>query len=248
MGAVFDINFSPLRLDELVSKLATEPVPPEEHVRLIVTCNLDHIVNLTRNAEFKKAYADAWATTADGAPISLYAKLRGSDLPGRVTGPDLFESLMYAFSPERHRPFFLVSKLATGEYLKNWLVQRGFDDAAVELVCPPFGFEREETYSKELIERIRNHSTTHLILGVGAPKSEVWVSKHKSMLGPCYAFGIGAGVDFFAGVERRAPRWMRRLGLEWVWRVGREPKRLSRRYFIDSWRFLLAVKRDLFAH
>lgn len=245
MRAVFGIDFSLLTQEQLVKRVTSEPVPEGESVRLVATANLDHVVNLSRNERFRRAYAEAWVTTADGAPVFLYAKLMGCGLPERVTGVDLFEALMLNLSPDRHRPFFVVSKSATGDYLREWLLERGFSSEQIGVLCPPFGFERDESYSQLMAGQIRHHKTTHLVFGVGAPKSEVWINTHKSSLGSCYAFGFGAGLDFFSGTLRRAPRWMRQTGLEWLWRVGSEPKRLSRRYFVDSWRFLLAIKRDL---
>jgi N-acetylglucosaminyldiphosphoundecaprenol N-acetyl-beta-D-mannosaminyltransferase len=144
-----------------------------------------------------------------------------------------------------HRPFFLVSRPRTGMLLRQFLISRGLPAGALAIECPPFGFENDRQYSTSLAGRIRAHGTTHLILGVGAPKSEVWIDTHREDLGPCYAFGVGAGLDFFVRVERRAPGWMQRLGMEWFWRFAREPRRLFRRYFIDSWIFVSAVKRDL---
>lgn len=245
MGAIFGINFSPLGLEDLVARLVSEPVPTNEGARLVVTANLDHVVHLARNGEFKEAYSRAWAATADGAPVFLYARLRGADLPARVPGPDLFAALMPRLSEKDHRPFFVVSNLATGGQLRNWLISRGFDSSAIGVSSPAFGFEHDEVSSNALAAQIKNHRTTHLILGVGAPKSEIWVDRHRYDVGDCYAMGIGAGVDFFAGVERRAPLWMQRVGLEWFWRFVREPRRLFRRYFVDSWGFFVAVKKDL---
>jgi N-acetylglucosaminyldiphosphoundecaprenol N-acetyl-beta-D-mannosaminyltransferase len=245
MTEVFGISFSSLDKDALVGQLAGRPLPAGSGVRLVVTANVDHVVNLVRNQRFRAAYRTAWAATADGAPVALYARLRGTRFPGRVPGPDLFAALMHALTADQHRPFFMVSNLETGARLRRWLTKRGFRDDAVGVDCPPFGFERDADLSAALARRIREHGTTHLVLGIGAPKSEVWVHEWSAELGDCYALGIGAGVDFFVGKDRRAPLWMQQLGLEWCWRFGREPRRLFRRYFVDSWLFLVAIRDDL---
>lgn len=242
---VFGVSFSPLDTVQLADLLAREAVGENEGARLIVTTNADHIVQISQNREFREACVNAWAATADGAPVYLYAKWRGASLPGRVPGPDLFAQLMHKLVPGQHRLFFVVSNRKTGQLLQGWLSSRGFEDRALQFVCPPFGFEKDEVYSAELTQSIREHGTTHLIMGVGAPKSEVWVYRNRQMLGNCYALGIGAGVDFFVGVETRAPAWMRRIGMEWFWRFLREPRRLFRRYFITSWKIWPAVLADL---
>jgi N-acetylglucosaminyldiphosphoundecaprenol N-acetyl-beta-D-mannosaminyltransferase len=245
---VFGINFCSLDLSALVALLVREPVPPNEAARLVATTNLDHIVNLTRNSEFRQAYSRAWAVTADGTPVFLYAKLRGSGLPCRIPGPDLFAALMLKLSPDAHRPFFVVSSMDTGGRLSEWLLNRGFNALSFEILSPKFGFERDAEYSISLAKRIKSHKTTHLIFGVGAPKSEIWLDRYRFDLGNCFALGIGAGVDYFVETQRRSPLWMRRLGLEWLWRFACEPRRLFRRYFIDSWLFFAAIKNDLIRH
>lgn len=247
MPEVFGIEFTPLDKDALVHTFATEAVPRGAGVRLVVTTNVDHVVNLTRNERFRAAYRAAWVATADGAPVALYARLRGAALAGRIPGPDLFAALMPQLAADRHRPFFLVSQVDTGLRLQKWLMDHGFLPEAVGIYCPPFGFERDPEMSAALSERIRQHGTTHLLMGIGAPKSEVWVHERCAELGDCYALGIGAGVDFFVAKARRAPLWMQRLGLEWLWRFGREPRRLFRRYCVDSWLFPIAIANDLAA-
>jgi N-acetylglucosaminyldiphosphoundecaprenol N-acetyl-beta-D-mannosaminyltransferase len=245
MAIPFGIRFSQMTLDDLVDQVVSAPIPPGESARLVATANLDHVVHLTRSASLRAAYSRAWVATADGTPVYLYARLRGCRLPGRVAGSDLIASLLPRLVPGAHRPFFLVSRPRTGVLLREYLISRGFPVETLVIECPPFGFEMSRQYSMALAERVRAHGTTHLILGVGAPKSEVWIDTHREDLGPCYAVAVGAGLDFFVGVERRAPRWMQRVGMEWFWRFAREPRRLFRRYFVDSWTFLFAVKRDL---
>lgn len=245
MSDVFGIEFSTMDKNALVSAMADRPVPVGSGMRMVVTTNIDHVVNLLRDARFRAAYRSAWAATADGMPVALYARLRGASLPGRVAGPDLFASLMARLAPDRHRPFFLVSREDTGRRLQQWLVSKGFQPGSAVFVCPPFGFEHDDAVSRDLARKIRDHDTTHLFMGVGSPKSEVWMDDWHSELGDCYGFGIGAGVDYFVGTEVRAPIWMQKNGLEWFWRLASEPRRLWRRYATDALLFPIAILRDL---
>jgi N-acetylglucosaminyldiphosphoundecaprenol N-acetyl-beta-D-mannosaminyltransferase len=244
MTKVFGINFSPLDKAELIERLTAEPVTTGSGVAMVVTANIDHVVNLLRNAAFRTVYSNAKFATADSFPVAFYAKLRGADLPGRVAGSDLFAALMPAFVPGRHRPFFVVSRESTGAKLQDYLVSRGFASEDVGFVCPPFGFEMDSDYSQALARQIRAHGTTHLVMGVGAPKSELWLYEWRDALGDCYAMGFGAGIDFFVGNEVRAPKWMQTLCLEWFWRLVREPKRLAPRILRDAVLYPVAVWRD----
>jgi N-acetylglucosaminyldiphosphoundecaprenol N-acetyl-beta-D-mannosaminyltransferase len=244
---VFGIRFSGLDKSAL-TQLFTAPVPEGAGARLVATANIDHVRHLRHNERFRAAYANAYAATVDGAPVALYARLRGVTIPGRVPGPDLFVSLMHALRAGQHRPFFLVSNVDTGERLKTWLRDRGFAAEMIAYECPPFGFENDTEGSAHLAQLIREHGTTHLVMGVGAPKSEIWIHDWRRRLGDCYAFGIGAGVDFFVGKAQRAPLSLQRLGLEWLWRLYREPRRLGSRYLMDAVQFPAAIVDDVFGN
>ena len=242
---MLQVRFSRMDMGELADVLTRAPVPPGTGARSVVTANLDHVVQLGRNPAFRAAYDRAWVATADGAPVFWYARLRGAELPERVTGADLFAVLMERLSPESHRVFFVANSAATAGLLADKLIGRGFSAGSVTSEVPPFGFEHDAEYGRQLAERVRRHGTTHLIMGVGAPKSEIWADQHQQALGDCYVLAVGAALDFVAGVRRRAPKWVQRYGLEWAWRLGSEPRRLARRYLLDSWGFLGAVRDDL---
>jgi N-acetylglucosaminyldiphosphoundecaprenol N-acetyl-beta-D-mannosaminyltransferase len=162
-----------------------------------------------------------------------------------VTGSDLVQSLFQNWDPVRHRLFFIGSNREACERLTTRLITQGFPPSAVAWVVPPLGFENDGQYSASMARQVAEHGTTHLMMGIGSPKSEVWVHQYRHSLGDLYAFGFGAGLDFLAGTQRRAPVFMRRIGMEWFWRLAQEPRRLGPRYLINSWRFLIAIVRDL---
>jgi N-acetylglucosaminyldiphosphoundecaprenol N-acetyl-beta-D-mannosaminyltransferase len=244
----FGLRLSALSRSQLAEVIRREPAPQGGGPRVICTANLDHIVHLQSNKELRAAYANAWTVTADGTPVFLYARLRRAPVPARVTGADLMSDLVGTLKPGSHRCFFVASSAQTSEGLCAMMLARGFRAEDIDSVVPPFGFEKDNAYSTELALRIKRHQTSHLFLGVGAPKSEIWVNKHRDLIGDCYVLNAGAGLDFACGARVRAPVWMRRSGLEWVWRFGSEPRRLFKRYFIDSWQFLGAIYNDLTAN
>jgi N-acetylglucosaminyldiphosphoundecaprenol N-acetyl-beta-D-mannosaminyltransferase len=244
MKRVFGINFSSLSQKAIVELVTGAPLK-ETGPRLVVTTNLDHVVNLTRRADYRAAYGSAWIATADGWPVYLYARLRGVGIPARVTGSDLVQALFDSWNPVCHRLFLIGSSKVVCELLTDRLIAQGFHPSAIAWVVPPLGFESIEGYSNAMAEQVAQHRTTHLLMGIGSPKSEVWVHQQRHRLGDLYAFGFGAGLDFLAGTRRRAPVSMQRTGLEWLWRLAQEPGRLAPRYLVNSWRFLLAVAKDL---
>lgn len=245
-GPVLGIAFSPLSRDMLIRHMLFDRIPAGEGVRLVVTANVDHISNLARSARFRAAYAGAWAATADGAPVYLYARLQGNAVPERVTGADLTVSLLDKMVPGSDRPFFVVSTAETGRRLRQILIRRGFHRDAIAFSCPGFGFENHPIASELLAGAIQGHGTTHLFVGLGAPKSEIWIHENRHLLGDTYALAIGASLDFHVGLRRRAPVWMQHAGLEWAWRVLSEPRRLFRRYFVESWSALRVMAKDFF--
>ena len=242
---VFGMRFSTAGYDEILEATCGPQQELGSGVKMLVTANLDHVVSLWRNKVFRCAYSTAWLATIDGAPVLAYARLRGARVPGRVTGADLLPRLMDRLTPDNHRPYFVISRDESRDFIIQHLVNRGFGRDQVCFVVPQFGFEKDHQVCQALASSIREHGTTHLIFGVGSPKTELWIDAHREALGDLYAFGFGAALDFFAGTQRRAPRIFRRFGFEWLWRVACEPQRLSKRYFVDSWFFLLAIFDDL---
>ena len=118
---------------------------------------------------------------------------------------------------------------------KAYTIVGGGDSAAA---LAQFGFEKDALRTSEMLQQIRAVATTHLFFGVGAPKSELWMQKHRQQLTGMYGFGFGAGLDFFAGTAKRAPQWVQRVNMEWAWRLFSNPRRLAKRYLVDSWSFL----------
>lgn len=241
----FRIPFIARTEAEFASELASAPPPPSCGASLVVTANVAHIVELRRNPRFRQAYRHAWRATADGTPVYLYARLRGARLPERLTGSGCFAKLMPLLDAGRHRCVFVAPTNEVGELCRNWLLARGFSEDQVAVIVPEKGFETDAAKSAELASFIGSHAPTHVFFGVGAPKSEIWVDEHRELLGDCYALCVGAGLEFFVGVKSRGPEWMRSIGLEWLWRLGSEPRRLAYRYLVSSWAFLAAVRNDL---
>lgn len=243
----FGLRFSTLGVEQVVDKLTHENAPAGQGAQLMVTANVDHIVQRAKNAAFAAAYRSAFLVTADGMPVYLFARLMGASLPGRVTGADVFAALMPRLDPMRHRPFFVAATPAIGDALKSYFCSRGFAPEAVGIASPAPGFDASSEASAALAAAIRSFGPTHLVFGLGAPKSEIWVHQHCDQLGDCFVLSVGAAAEFFIGAKRRAPKLCQAAGLEWLWRLASEPQRLWRRYLIGSWSFANIVRREILA-
>lgn len=240
---LFGVEVSPKGLEAQLETLLRR-APDGGGPRLLVTMNLDHVVQLRRHPGFRAAYGRAAVVTLDGAPVWLYARLRGVGAP-RCTGADLFAALEARLEPRAHRPFFVLSGPIAAERLAARLQGRGFDREALGFAVPPFGFDADPMARRSLVDAVRAHGATHLVMGLGAPKSELFVDAERARLPDLHALCVGAAPDFVAGVRRRAPQILRRMGLEWAWRVREEPRRLARRYLLDSWGVIPAILEDL---
>lgn len=242
---IFGFEFSTLNLSEVASEVASVPNSQAQGMQLVVTANVDHVINLRRSPLFRDAYRAASIRTIDGAPLMLYARLRGLRVPHRVTGADLLPIVLGKLQPGTHRIFFVAASSATAEALQTKLRDSGFSEACVTTDVPPFGFEADPAYCDGLIKRIADHGTTHLILGVGAPKSEIFAYRNQHYLGGVKVLCVGAALGFYTGEASRAPKTFQVLGLEWTWRLAMEPKRLWRRYLVGALKFGAAVRDDL---
>jgi N-acetylglucosaminyldiphosphoundecaprenol N-acetyl-beta-D-mannosaminyltransferase len=113
------------------------------------------------------------------------------------------------------------------------------------VLCPPPGFERNERSNREAVASVRSSGADIVFVGLGTPKQEKWYYENREGYRPAFSFPVGAGFDFLSGRVRRAPVWMRRSGLEWAWRLAREPRRMFGRYILRDRRFFPIVLRQL---
>ena len=242
---VFDARISNLDAVGLAEHISHVPVPAGAGARSLLTMNVDHVVHLRGDAEFRQAYAGAWAVTIDGAPVAALARLKGINFQARVTGVDLMQEIVRRLTPKQHRPFLVVSDVETGAGAMAVFAAQGFSSRTVKIVSPPFGFQADPKVSADLVAAIRKHKTTHLFMCVGAPKSEIWVHRQRDALGDLYALCFGSAVNVMARTRPAAPAFVRAVGMEWAFRLLAEPKRLWRRYLVSSWAFFPAALADL---
>jgi N-acetylglucosaminyldiphosphoundecaprenol N-acetyl-beta-D-mannosaminyltransferase len=213
--------------------------------RFVVTPNVDHAVLFQSDERLRSAYAAAALVLADGAPVVLASRLLGRGLPERVAGSDLAPALFNRTAGARPITVFLLGAApGVADRAAHVIEQRWPGVKVVGTLSPPLGFEKNAAENERILSAIAAASPDVLLVGLGAPKQELWTHAHADRLQAKVALCIGATIDFLAGEKRRAPHWMRRTGLEWLHRLASEPRRLAMRYLRDAWVFPQLVWRD----
>lgn len=195
----------------------------------VATLNLDHVVKLRARPDFLDAYRRHSHVVADGFPIVWLRRLAGAPV-ARVTGADLVEPLMALAARRRAPVAFLGSDAATLEGAAAILARRHPGLTVAATIAPPFGLDPQGPEADAALAAVAQSGAALCLLALGAPKQELLAIRGLSAAPGCGFVSVGAALDFVAGRQRRAPLWMRRLALEWLWRALGDPRRLARRY------------------
>ncbi len=215
--------------------------------RVVVTPNVDHTVLLEDNVELQDAYRNAGLVLADGHPIVWASRLLGQGLPERVAGSELVPALFDAYKEEGFLDVFLLGAAeGVGARAAEKMARQWPRVNVVGVYSPPLGFEKKPEESEIILNKVNDAKPDVIVLGLGAPKQEIWANRFRQRLDAKAIFCVGATIDFLAGEQQRAPRWMQKVGLEWFHRMCSNPKRLVKRYAKDAWVFPQLVLRQMF--
>ncbi len=252
MGRVrlFGMEVDAVREQEAVDTILGWIEDPAGQMRYVVTPNVQHAVMFQSRSDLRAAYEGASLVLVDGAPLVWTSRWLGIGLPGRVAGSDLVPAL-FAASAQRREPlsvFFLGAGFGVARRAAE-AAERSYPNLrVVGTYSPPLGFEQDERECEHILQMIDDAKPDLLIVGLGAPKQELWARRHQQRLRVPAVVCAGATIDFLAGTRRRAPRWMRQAGLEWLFRLTSEPRRLGPRYLADALRFPTLVLREWRMH
>ncbi len=203
----------------------------------ICVSNVHTTVMAHENESYKKIQNEAAMVLPDGKPLSVLERKKGGfQRAEKVSGPDLMPELFKMSEEMGYKHFFYGSTERTLELLKDNLQQKYPKLQIVGMYAPPFR-QLTDKEDEEVIQRINEEKPDFLWVGLGAPKQEVWMASHKNKIS-AVMIGVGAGFDFHAGVVKRAPVWMQRSGLEWLYRLFQDPKRLWKRYVVTNSKFI----------
>jgi len=211
----------------------------------VVTPNVDHVVMAEQNEEFLAAYVDATLSLADGMPILWLSRLLGYPLQEKVSGSDLVRPLLRRVASSGLSVYLLGAAPGVGlraaEVLKGEIP--GLRIAGVD--SPPIGFEKDPEAEEAVYSKMLGANPDIVLVALGAPKQEIMIHRWREKGAPQVMLGIGASIDFIAGISKRAPLWMSNIGAEWLFRLAHDPIRLGKRYLVRDLKFFRIAYRTL---
>ena len=212
------------------------------------TPNVDHLIELERDREFREAYQYADYKICNSKILFYVSKFLGNPIKQKISGSDFFPAFCryHRFNPDI-KIYLLGGAEGSASQAQLNINREIGRNIVVGSRTPSFGFERNEEECLSIVEEINRIRPTVLAIGVGAPKQEKWIVKYKNMMPNVKIFlAIGATIDFEARNTSRAPQWVSQAGLEWLYREWCEPRRLWRRYFVNDLPILLLILRQKF--
>lgn len=207
----------------------------------VFTPNVDHVVTAEDDPVFSAAYSESSLSLADGQALVWAARLLGTPVPEKVSGSDLVWPLMERAASSRWRVYLLGGAPGSAEAAAARL-ERELGLRIVDLDAPRISVEGGPEEAA-IVDRVRRSEAELVLVGLGAPKQERFIHRALPALRPAVALGVGASIDFLAGRVRRAPSWVSSAGLEWLFRLTLEPRRLAHRYLVKDPRFLAVLAR-----
>lgn len=200
----------------------------------VVTPNVDHIVQLENDSELQEVYKKANLILTDGKPLIWISNYYKTPIKEKVSGSDLFPLLCQMAEKKGYKMFFLGAAEGVAMRAATNLKKRYSNLEVTGVYSPPLGFEKDEEEVEKIIQMIIKSDVDILIVGLGAPKQEKFIFKYHNKLKVPISLGLGASLDFEAGNVKRAPKWMQKSGLEWLFRITQDPRRMFKRYVIDD--------------
>lgn len=234
---ILDLPVHQLTMEEAVA--AVRRAWQEEKVFQVVTANVEVLYAGLADREMARLIREAEMVTADGAGVLLAARISGSPLPERVAGYDLMLACLQEAERQAVPVFFLGAR---PEVLQAALVRMREMFPGLVISGSHHGYF-QDAEGEAIAAGIRQRRPRLLFVALGAPRQDKWIFHHKGQLPPCVAIGVGGSLDVLAGKARRAPRWMQKAGLEWLYRLLREPSRLARMSVIPLFLFKVAWRR-----
>lgn len=230
-----------VNMDETVC--AIEKMIAKKKKSYIVAINVDVVMKIEKDIYLKKITDNADMVLVDGQPLVWIAKWHKSPVKAKVSGSDLVPELCKVASKKNYSIFIIGGKDGIAEKAKSNLKEKLPNINIVGVYAPPFGFEDDADELNKINKMITKVHPDILIACFGCPKQEKWIFENYKKYDATVSICAGATVDFLAGSIKRAPVWMRQLGLEWLFRFMKEPRRMFKRYFIDDLKIILLVRK-----
>jgi N-acetylglucosaminyldiphosphoundecaprenol N-acetyl-beta-D-mannosaminyltransferase len=206
-----------------------------------ITANLDHLRRYRRETVARELINEADLVIADGAPLVWASRLAGAALPERVAGSDMIWSISEAAGRREASVFLLGGDPGVADRAARVLSEHYARLEVVGTLCPAMGFERDERQLDHIQREVARAAPDIVFVGLGFPKQDLLIRRLRKLLPHTSFIGVGMGLGFVAGDVSRAPGWTHGLGLEWLYRLLQEPRRLVRRYLVQGMPFALRL-------
>lgn len=207
--------------------------------KYICACNVHMVISMRNNRLINKTVHGADMVLPDGMPVAWMLRRLGFSEQQKISGADLMWQYFALAEASGTRVYFYGSTPQTLELLSKRLLVAFPHLRIAGMEAPPFR-ELSGQEDADAVTRINASDAGVVFVGLGCPKQEMWMGKHRGRVN-AVMIGVGAAFDFLAGTVKRAPLWMQRCGLEWAYRLGAEPRRLWRRYLTTNFSFLLGA-------
>lgn len=231
------MKFLNTHVDNLTMEEAVEEAKKlilERRNSYVVTPNVDHIVKIEHDRLFKEIYEGADLVLTDGKPLIWMSRLLGTPIKEKISGSDYFPEVCKMAAKEGFSIFLLGAAEGVAKKAAINLMKKYKNLKIAGVYSPSYSFENDVQEISEIIRRINKAKPDILCIGMGTPKQEKFYYQYKNLLKVPLTLHIGATIDFEAGVVKRAPKWVSYAGLEWFYRLMKEPRRLYRRYLLDD--------------
>jgi len=207
----------------------------------VVTANLDHLRRCRDGSEYAELVRRADVVVADGRPVLWAARLSGTPLPGLVAGSDLVPALALKAAERGARVLLIGGAPGAADGAARALRTLAPELELADAHVPPMGFEEDAEELAALEDAVRSSGADLVLVALGSPLQERCILRLREVLPGASWVGVGITLSFLSGDVSRAPRWMRRVGLEWSWRLICEPRRLFKRYILQGLPFALTL-------
>jgi len=229
-------------------QIYSKPLNELKSDRILINTINAHSFNITNSDEiFKEALTKSDVLIPDGVSIVWAMRFLTGKKIKKIAGADLFFFEMKRIQEKGGKVFFLGSTDDTLDKIVK-RAQNEFSEVEIETYSPPYKPEFSEEDSQKMIQKVNAFKPDVLFVGMTAPKQEKWAYLNFSQLEVGHVCSIGAVFDFYAGTIKRAPQWIIKMGLEWLYRLLKEPKRMWKRYLVGNTLFIWAILREKLSH
>lgn len=214
---------------DIIDKMVSDKIPS-----YIVTPNINHIVLIEKDIKFKQIYKNANLILTDGKPLIWISKIKKNIIKEKISGSDLLPKVCELAAEKEYGVFIFGADEGVAQKAADNLKSKYGNLTISGVYSPSYGFEKNKEEKKYIIDTIKAAKPDILVVALGSPKGEKFIYRYYKELNVPVSMSVGAAVDFAAGNIKRAPKWMSDIGLEWFYRILREPTRLAKRYFFDG--------------